>query len=241
MVMSVSIFYLGVHTLLVVERPNRAVEQPKKLRDFLTEDQIVHLQGLVDNSSIDHNWIQHVFIPRLRSDLYYINFLEKRWRDIDLEAPKYARHRGRYEREREKQFTAIAERRAGAFERALHSNLFERAERELETIHRTLLTGEVEEKPIGVARYVVENIIIFIPRGIATTAKTFSAGGFGEHPMKSLAEITVAIPAIIALVRLTLRILKQIVLPFIFSMPKVLWVFILARVRDLGKAIRDEK
>jgi hypothetical protein len=34
---------------------------------------------------------------------------------------------------------------------------------------------------------------------------------------------------------------EQIVLPFILSMPKVLWNFILDRVRDLGKAIRDEE
>ena len=130
------------------------------------------------------------------------------------------------------------------------ANLFERGRAELQTAQRALLTDEVgdgwkryqkEEGPIGVARDVGKSLVTFIPRGIATAARTVSEGGFGERPVKSLAEISVAMPSIIALVRLILRILRQIVLPFILSMPKVLWNFILDRVRDLGKAIRDEE
>lgn len=41
--MSVSVFYLVVHTLLVVERSNRAVEQPGTLGELLTEEQVAHL------------------------------------------------------------------------------------------------------------------------------------------------------------------------------------------------------
>lgn len=144
----------------------------------------------------------------------------------------------------------LAGRRANAFERALHPNVFQRAGTELQKVYRALLTGEIanrwkrylkEEGPIGVAQDVGKSIVTFIPRGIATTARTFSKGGFGEHPMKSLAEISVAMPSIIALFRLILRILRQIVLPFILSMPKVLWNFILDRVRELGKAVRGEE
>lgn len=194
------------------------------------------------------DWIRNIFVPRLTEELEHLDFLEKNW-DIDLDDPIYALQREYYASEREKALAQVAERRGKVYDRVLYQNVFQRAQRELETAHRTLLTGEVEDRwklylkeegLIGVARDVGKNIVTFIPRGIATTAKTFSAGGFGEHPVKSLAEITVAIPPIIALVRLTLRMLGQIVLPFILSMPKVLWAFILDRVRDLGKAIRDE-
>ena len=155
-----------------------------------------------------------------------------------------------YERARKDALDRVAERRANAFERALHPNVFQRAGTELQKVYRALLTGEIanrwkrylkEEGAIGVAQDVGKNIVTFIPRGIATTARTFSEGGFGEHPIKRLAEISVAIPSIIALVRLILRILKQVVLPFILSMPKVLWNFILDRVRELGKAVRGEE
>ena len=249
MVMSVSVFYLVVHTLLVVERSNRAVEQPAKLREILTEDQLSHLQGLVDDRKITMDWVQNTFVPRINEELEHLDWIEQGW-DIDLNDPKYASHREAYASEREKALASVEERRRTLFDRALNQNVFQRAQRELETAHRTLLTGEIgdgwklylkEESPIGVTRDVGKSIVTFISRGIATTAKTLSEGGFGEHPVKSLAEITVAIPFILALVRLTLRMLGQIVLPFIFSMPKVLWAFILDRVRDLGKAIRDEK
>lgn len=52
MVMSVSVFYLVVYTLLVVERSNRAVRQQETLSDVLTEDELSHLQGLVDSRNV---------------------------------------------------------------------------------------------------------------------------------------------------------------------------------------------
>lgn len=250
-VMSVGVFYLVVYTLLVVERSNWSVrQQGRTLGDLLTDAQLSHLEDLVNRRKISIDWIQYTFIPRLTDELDHIEWVEGGWRDIDLDDPKYARHRDIYERERDTVLARMAERRASAFQRALAPNILQRAKSELQVAHRALLTGEVKKRlaeylkqkgPVGVAADVGKSIVTFIPRGIATTAKTFSNGGFGEHPVKSLAEITVAIPSIIVLIKLTLRILRQIVLPFILSMPKVLWAFILDRVRDLGKAIRDEK
>jgi len=92
MVMSVSVFYLVVHTLLVVERSNRAVEQPAKLRDILTEDELSHLQSLVDDRKITIDWIWHIFVPRLTEELEHLDWIEQRW-DIDLDDPKYASRR----------------------------------------------------------------------------------------------------------------------------------------------------
>lgn len=90
--MSVSVFYLVVYTLLVVEMSNRAVEQPAKLRDILSEDELSHLQGLVDARKITMGWVQDIFVPRLNEELEHLDWLEQGW-DIDLEDPKYARHR----------------------------------------------------------------------------------------------------------------------------------------------------
>ncbi|RKU36975.1 hypothetical protein C6496_11475 [Candidatus Poribacteria bacterium] len=249
--MSVGVFYLVVHTLLVVEKSNWPVrQQGRPLGDLLTEDQLLYLEDLVNRRKITTDWIQYVFVPRLVDELDHIDWVESGWQTIGLDDPKYARHRDVYERERDTVLARMKERRASAFQRALAPNILQRAESELQGAHRALLTGEVKERlaeylkqkgPVGVTTDVGKSIVTFIPRGIATTAKTFSNGGFGEHPVKSLAEITVAVPFIIALIRLTLGILRQIVLPFIFSMLKVLWAFILDRVRDLGKAIRDEK
>lgn len=251
MVMLVGAFYLVVYTLLVVDGSNRVVgQQGDVLGDYLTDEEIAHLEDLVDRKSLSMEWIDNVFIPRLTEELTHLDWLESRWRDINFNDPKYARHRDTYERERASVLDWAAKRRINVFARALDPNIFQRAETELQNAYRALLTGEVgnrwkrylkEEGPVGVARDVGKSIVTFIPRGIATTARTFSEGGFGEHPMKSLAEISVAIPSVIALVRLILRILRQSVLPFIFSIPKVLWNFILDRVRELGRAVRGEE
>lgn len=250
-IMSVGVFYLVVHTLLVVERSNWGDETTRTtLSELLTEDQLQHLEDLVKRRKITTDWIQDTFIPRLSNELDHIDWVERGWRDINLDDPKYARHRDIYERERDTVLARMAERRASAFQRALVPNILQRAENELQVAHRALLTGELKKRlaehleqkgSVGVAADVGKSIVTFIPRGIATTAKTFSQGGFGEHPVKSLAEISVAMPSVIALVRLILRILRQIVLPFILSMPKNLWDFMLDRVRELGKAIRDEE
>lgn len=246
MVMSVGAFYLVVYTLLVVERSNRAVRQQEHtLGDILTEEQFLHLEGLVRSRKITTDWIQYVFIPRLSDELDHLDWIE---RQLDGRIPStvYRPDPDRIAPMRQ----TLADRRANAFERALHPNVFQRAGTELQKVYRALLTGEIankwkqylkEEGPIGVAQDVGKSIVTFIPRGIATTARTFSEGGFGEHPIKRLAEISVAIPSIIALVRLILRILRQVVLPFVLSMPKVLWNFILDRVRELGKAVRGEE
>ena len=240
-----------VHTLLVVERSNWGGETTRTtLGELLTEDQLLHLEGLIDQRKISYDWVRDVFAPRLTDELYHIDWVERGWRDINLDDPKYARHRDIYERERDTVLVRMAERRASAFQRALVPNILQRAESELQVVHRALLTGELKKRlaehleqkgPVGVAADIGKSIVTFIPRGIATTAKTFSQGGFGEHPVKSLAEISVAMPSVIALVRLVLKILRQIILPFILSMPKILWDFMLDRVRELGKAIRDEE
>lgn len=249
--MLVGAFYLVVHTFLVVEGSNRALrQQGRTLGEILTEDQLLHLEDLLNRSKITRGWIDSVFIPRLSDELDHIDWVESGWRAIDPDDPKYARHRVAYEKERDKVLIVMKERRANAFKRALDPNIFQLAETELQNAYRALLTGEVgntwkrylkEEGPVGVTRDVGKSIVTFIPRGIATTARTFSEGGFGEYPMKSLAEISVAMPSMIALVRLILRILRRIVLRFIFSIPKVLWNFILDRVRELGKAVRGEE
>ena len=249
--MSVGAFYLVVYTLLVVEGSNRVVgQQGGTLGDYLTDEEIAHLDDLVNRDKITIDWIKMIFVPRLTEELTHLDWLESSWLDLDLDDPKYARHRDTYERERASVLDWVTKRRANAFARALDPNMFQRAETELQNAYRALLTGEVgnrwkrylkAEGPVGVTLDVGESIVTFIPCGIATTARTFSEGGFGEHPMKSLAEISVAMPSIIALVRLILRILRQIILPFILSMPKVLWNFILDRVRELGKAVRGEE
>ena len=255
--MSVGAFYLVVYTLLVVEKSNRAARQQEHtLGEILTEDQLLQLEDLVKRDQITVGWLQDVFVPRLDEELDHLDWLERKTLAVDLDDPKYGgryddpKQRAMYERARKDALDRVAERRANAFERALHPNVFQRAGTELQKVYRALLTGEIanrwkrylkEEGAIGVAQDVGKNIVTFIPRGIATTARTFSEGGFGEHPIKRLAEISVAIPSIIALVRLILRILKQVVLPFILSMPKVLWNFILDRVRELGKAVRGEE
>lgn len=226
-----------------------------KLSDVLTPEELSHLDNLVRTRKISPEWVRDVFIPRLVEELNHIDYLteaeEKRWRDAGWTDPEDLEL---LTNDFRKEMSA---RRAQAYQRALSYDFTDRARRELQTLKRELESGELanrwerylkEEGPTGVVLGVVEGIVTFIPRGIATTARIFTNGGLGERPMKSLAEISIAMPFVIALVRLILGILRQIlgilrqiVLPFILSMPKVLWNFILDRVRELGKAARGEE
>lgn len=142
-------------------------------RGVLTEDQLLHLEDLVNDRSITIGWIQDVFIPRLIDELDHIDWVERGWRDIDLDDPKYAKYRDAYVQEQATVLERMRERQASAFERALNPNILQRAESELQIAHRALLTDEVKERlaeylkqkgPVGVAADVEKSIVTFIPQ-----------------------------------------------------------------------------